>query len=110
MMDLEQQLNQILSDPDSINAITQIAQSFQAASQTDRTADSSSQASPQMGQLLHLLQTFQQAGQSDPQQQALLDALRPYVTPSHCQRLERAMQMAQLSRLAGLAITDLNQD
>ena len=110
-MDLEQQLNKILSDPQSMNTIMQIAQSL-GAPPGESTAESEAAPPPDLmhsGRILQLLQSVQSAQQRDPQQQALLDALRPYVTPEHCQRLERAMQMAQLSKLAGLTLQDMDQ-
>lgn len=107
-MDLEEQLNKILSDPESMNTIMQLAQSLGSSiPNTDGAASLPNLG--QAGQLVQILQTLQQAGQQDPQQRALLEALRPFVTSDHCQRLERAMQMAKLSQMAGWALQGQEQ-
>lgn len=105
-MDLEKEVNRILTDPQSMQTIMQLAQSLGAPSGDTTEQDAAESPPIPTGKLLHILQTVQQAGQRDPQQQALLEALRPYVTAAHCQRLDRAMQMAQLSKLAGFALQD----
>ena len=43
-------------------------------------------------------------------QQALLEALKPFVSPAHQKRLARALQLAQLSKMAGLALQTLEQE
>ena len=40
----------------------------------------------------------------EPRREALLQALLPYLDPSRRERLERAMRVAKLSRLAGAAL------
>ena len=52
----------------------------------------------QLGQLTRLLSLFRQG--PDPQAQALLDALRPYLRPERQAKLDRAKQAAGLSRAA----------
>lgn len=108
-MDLEQQLNKVLSDPESMKTIMQLAQSLTASTNTEPPPQSVPPDLGQAGQLFQLMQTVQQVGQQDPQQKALLDALRPFVSGQHCHRLERAMQMAKLSQLAGLALQGYEQ-
>ena len=102
-MDLEQQLNRILSDPESMSKIMDLAQSLG----TPTTAGQPPAEDVSHSSILQLLQNVQQAGQQDPAQHALIDALRPYVSQQHCRRLERALQMAQLSKLAGTALQSM---
>ena len=46
----------------------------------------------------------QKASVQDQKQQALIHALLPYLRPAKQRRLERAMQVARLSHLAGFAL------
>lgn len=50
-----------------------------------------------------LTQALQHVQQKEEKQQALVRALLPYLRPDHQKRLERAVQIARLSHLAGTA-------
>ena len=65
---------------------------------------------PDPGQLLQLAQQLQSAKTGAPKQQALLEALKPFVSPAHQKRLAKALQLAQLSKMAGLALQTLEQE
>lgn len=52
----------------------------------------------QLGQLGRLVSLFRQGG--DPQAEALMDALRPYLRPERQAKLDRAKRLAGLSRAA----------
>ena len=56
------------------------------------------------GMLLQMMQIFQQLQQRDPRQDALLCALRAYLAPERQKKLDRAMELAQLTKLAGIAL------
>ena len=103
MMDLEQQLNKILSDPESMNTIMQLAQSLGGGSSEGPAAAG---AGPE--QMLGMLQKVQAAGQQDPRLQGLVQALGPFVTEEHCRRLERAVQLSGLAKLSQLALQEFD--
>lgn len=50
-----------------------------------------------------LLQMSQRMG-GDERQQALIQALKPFIRPERARKLERAIQIARMSRLAGQAL------
>ena len=52
---------------------------------------------------------FQQAESKDKQQQMLIRALLPYLNPKRRARLEHAMQLSHISRLAGVALRNGTQ-
>lgn len=54
-----------------------------------------------------LLQMSRSLG-GDERQLALLRALKPFVRPERAQKLERAIQIARMSRLAGQALSSLS--
>ena len=64
------------------------------------------QALPDMGAVMELLQKG--AGQ-EMQRDALLHALIPYLKPDRRRRLEKAMQLARLSSLAGFALQSMKE-
>lgn len=126
MADLEDTLNSILADPEAMGQIMALAGKLgldggapEEAEETVQEAEEDGLSrdvpagtgdaggggdfSPlfdpaQLGQLTRLLSLFRQG--PDPQAQALLDALRPYLRPERQAKLDRAKQVAGLSRAA----------
>jgi hypothetical protein len=105
---LEEQLNRILNDPDSMAQILSMAQSFGMGQESEP-----SQAAPppvgeafsiDPGMLIGMMDLFRQMQNSDPKQDALLCALRPYLAPERQEKLDRAIQLARLSYLAKFAL------
>ena len=47
---------------------------------------------------------MQQARQSDSKQEALLCALKPYLAPDRRDKIDRALEIARISHLAGFAL------
>lgn len=122
-MELAEQLDQLLADPAQMNALFQLAQSFLGSGPSSHNGPGESSGpngpeapgnapppAPDPGQLLQLAQQLQSAKAGAPKQQALLEALKPFVSPAHQKRLARALQLAQLSKMAGLALQTLEQE
>ena len=65
--------------------------------ETDRKEILNPETLEQIGQMLH------QTEIKDRRQETLVKALLPYLNPGRQARLERAMQLSHLSRLAGAA-------
>lgn len=116
---LEDKLQQILNDPQSMAQILSMAQSFGLQPpEPSRAPD----APPKPGQppkppspppkppqldprmLQTLTQLMQQAQQSDGKQEALICALKPFLAPERREKMDRAMQIARISHLAGFAL------
>ena len=55
-----------------------------------------------------LLQMSQRMG-GDERQQALIQALKPFIRPERARKLERAIQIARMSRLAGQALGNVSK-
>lgn len=126
MADLEDTLNNILSDPDAMGQIMALAGKLgldgtgpspaeapeEAEDEANAPQDVPASAGPpsgpadfsalfdqaQLGQLGRLVSLFHQGG--DPQAEALMDALRPYLRPDRQAKLDRAKRLAGLSRAA----------
>ena len=88
MDSLTRRLEQALNDPGSMNRLMELASSLGLPPEQQ----------PQPEALQHLLQ---QAGQPDSRQQALIHALLPYLRPGRQARLERALQVGHMAKLAG---------
>ena len=105
MEGLEEQLQKILDDPDSMAQILSLAQSF--GLQPPGAASSEPAAPPPPpddGFMKAVFGMMQQARQSDGRQEALLLALKPYLRPERRGKIDRALQIAKISHLAGFAL------
>ena len=108
MSDLEDRLNSILSDPEQMARIQNLAQSLMGGGEGEAGAASPSGAggeaeSALLGRLGALL--GQQGG--DAEKRALLEAMKPYLSEKRRSKLDRAMRLARLARVARLAMGEL---
>ncbi len=89
-----------MNDPGIMKQIMDVAASLGLSGQLPGAP---AQEMPQqmLQQVSHMLQ---QTETKEKQQQTLIRALLPYLNPRRQERLERAMQLSHLSRLAGAAI------
>lgn len=105
---MEDQINRILSDPQSMAQIQALAQSLGLGGAPGAPPPQAPSALPfgamDEGFARSVFSLMQQANRSDSRQEALLCALKPYLKPDRCAKLDRAMQIARLSQLAGLAL------
>lgn len=99
---LEDKLQQILNDPDSMAQILSLAQSFGMPPEQPPPPARPPAVDDDFFQALCGL--MQQARQSDGRQEALLCALKPYLAPERRDNIDRALQIARISHLAGVAL------
>lgn len=113
MADLEEALGNILADPQAMEQILSLASKLgledqgqdQEAGQEDGRLEQAGPAVPppllgpdQLGQLGQFVSLLREG--TDPQVDALLSALRPYLNPARQEKLDRARRLAGLSRAA----------
>ena len=104
---MEETLNRILSDPDSMAQILSMARSFGVGRESEEPP--ASEVPPMgsfvmdEGMLFQMMQLFRAMQQTDPKQDALLGALRVYLSPERQKKLDRAAELARLTKLAGIA-------
>lgn len=120
MAEFDEQLNSLLSNPDAMAQIMQLAQSLGGGAEPSQTPPPppqsapfpapSEKAAPPGGDLfsslmggadpslmLKLLPLVQElGGQRDSNARQLLYALRPYLKPERQEKVERALQLARL--------------
>lgn len=100
----ESQLNEILNDPERMAQILSLAQSFGLQPPETPSAPPPSAPPPDSEMLQSMMRLMQQARQTDGKQEALLSALKPYLAPERREKLDRAIQLARISHLAGYAL------
>ena len=132
-----EKLNAILADPDAMGRILSLAQSLEggqdSAAQGEAPAQSapsppapaSEGASPPLPDLMRALtggagaldprllslagRLLSEWSRPDDRGTALLTALRPYVKPERYAKVDRAIQIAKLSRLIRVALAALRE-
>ncbi len=103
MAGLEEQLNAVLSNPQMMQQIMTMAQSFSPPQETPpppvqtQPAPSLPAIDPAM---LQKLSTLMNQGGIDKNQQHLLSALGAYINPHRVTKLEKAMQAAKMAKMA----------
>lgn len=103
MDNLEEKLNAILSDPETMQKIQAIAGSL---GQTSPNATPSTKSNQPEGSSLPDLSALQGLGNLaagagvDHNQKALLNALGPYLSRDRVAKLENAMRAAKMARMA----------
>lgn len=104
MPELEEKLSAILSNPQMMQIIASMVQSLGQEQPPGGKKDMPSV--PELPEIdFSMLQNLSGlAGQSkiDPQQQALLHALTPYLSQSRIQKLDRAMRAAKIAKFASV--------
>ncbi len=115
MDDLEQKIQSVLSDPEQMQQVLNMAralgvsipESEEPKAREQETSPPEQNISPQVGvDTLSepVSQLLQQAGKLEKRQENLLNALKPFLKPNRREKIDRAMQVARLSHLAGYAL------
>lgn len=121
MGEFEEKLNSILGDQQAMGQIMALAQSLGKQSpsdqeETDTAPEPAEDAPPDLSQLMGNLdpkmvqlgmQLMREYQQDDGQNTALLQALRPYLREERRVRLDKAVQIAKMSRLLRVALGSL---
>ena len=107
MAELEERLNALLSDPDSMAQVMQMAQQLSATMGQDTPQESSPPSPPSPGAspmmdgldpklLTRLLPLVKEYSQSNSQTMQLLMALKPFLKPEKQEKVARAVQLSHL--------------
>lgn len=99
MSELEEKLNSVLSNPQLMQQIMSMAQNMNNAPPAEQGA--AKEAMPELDiNLIRQLSGMAQKGTIDRNQQSLLKALGPYLSPSRIGKLEKAMRAAKMAQFA----------
>ncbi|MBR2716733.1 MAG: hypothetical protein IKD79_03220 [Oscillospiraceae bacterium] len=114
MADLEETLSSLLSSPETMEQLQSMARSLglsggepaaDAAPPESGAASSLPELDPRLLGLMS--QLMREYGREDDKKTALLEALRPFLRPSRAAHIDRAMQIARLSRVIRTALHTL---
>ena len=116
MSELEDRINSVLSDPGQMERITKLAQSLMGAQGTqsgqgspggpgdalrDPGGDGALPDMELIGRIGRLMRADSAQGKNG---QALLEAMKPYLSEKRRGKMDRAMKIAKLARIARLAM------
>lgn len=103
MSEFEDKLNAILNDPGEMERITRLASELMGggASENSAAPETPTPDGELLGRITRLLGS---TGGGD--KTALLRALSPYLRPERQARLQKALRLARMARLAGTALAE----
>ena len=118
MAELEEKLNALLSDPDSMAQVMQMAQQISATMGQDNASEPAppppSPPSPADGLdpklLTRLLPLVKEYSQSNSQAMNLLMALRPFLKPEKQEKVARAAQLSHLIHIGKKFLLERRDD
>ena len=106
MSELEDRISSILNDPEQMDRIAEMAKSLMGGEAPPAQAEA---ALPELGDpalLGRLGRLLRSARTEDSRQEALLQAMKPYLSERRRGKMERAIQLARMARLAQLAFQE----
>ena len=102
MSELEDRLNSILSDPGQMEKIAGLARSLMGGQ-----AAAPAQEPPEASMLRRLGGLLGQGSGAPSREQALLRAMEPWLSEKRRAKLDRALQLARMAKLAQAAMGEL---
>lgn len=104
MAELEDMINSVLSDPEQMSKIAGLAQSLMGG-------ESSSPSQPPFDQKAMGIMQKVMGGDSKPGcSEALLRAMQPYMSEKRRLKMDKALRLAKMAKLAGFAMEELGGD
>lgn len=110
MGEFEDRVNSILNDPTQMEKITNLAKSLMGgdggpAEKPPADADGLDVAA--LGRISRLLSA---GSAGDDNQRALLEAMKPYLSPKRREKMDRALRLAKVAKIARLAMGEMGGD
>ena len=105
MPDMQEQINKILSDPEAMRQVQSLGEQLglnTAAVKSEPKPPPVSPVSPEITGMMSTLAPLMSASAPDSQTAALLNALRPFLSPERAQKLDRAQKIIGLIRVIPL--------
>ncbi len=111
MAALEEMINSVLSDPEQMDKIMGMAQSLMGGESRSPAPEQGGifpeGLDPKMlGKMQQLMGSAQRPGESE----ALLRAMQPYLSEKRRVKMDKALKLARLAKLAGFAMEELGGD
>ncbi len=103
MGDMEEKLNSLLSDPGAMENIAKMARQLMGGDAPEEEQPSAAGLATPPPALGNILGKLQGGGQKDDKTQ-LLQAMKPYLKEERQRKMDRALKLARMARLAGIAM------
>lgn len=106
MENMEEKIMDVLGDPEKLSQIMDIAKGLGFSPPAD-DATAAAEPEPEMtGAIMGLLQKM---NAPNGKRDALMHALMPYLQPNRQKKLQRALQVAKMSKIAGAALKNYSE-
>jgi len=104
MDELESRINSVLGDPEQMEKITKLARSFMAGTGNgSNPTQSDAGAMPDADMINRIAHLLSLSGEKENDKKAMLEAISPYLSDKRRGKMEKALKIAKLVRLARLA-------
>lgn len=113
MSELEDMMNKVLSSPEDMSRIMQLAQSLTSASSAEhdeppaQPAQGTAAPDPEMAAVLGKLMRSLQADCGGNDKTVLLTALKPYLREERRNKIDKALRIAKIARIASSAFGEM---
>ena len=117
MSEFEDRLNSILGDPAQMEKISHLAKTLMGGGEAPPAEEPGGPANPENGELgldpkllMKLGRLMSRDSGHSSANRALLEAMRPYLSEKRRSRMDRALGLARLAKVAQLAMGELRED
>lgn len=115
MSELEDKINSILADPEQMDKITKMARSLMGGGNTESGSGTESRGEGDAlaglgldaASLQRLGRLLSRSGEQKPQERALLEAMKPYLSEKRRSKMDKAIKLARLAKIARLAMGEM---
>lgn len=109
MSELEDMISHVLNDPKQMEMINDLAKSLMGGQEDAGAGKFSAPAMPDIdpAMLGRITRLMQAGGSENRNERALLEAMKPYLSEKRRDKMDRAMRLAKLARIAGLAMGEM---
>lgn len=114
MSEFEDKLNSILNDPEQMDKIASMAKSLMGEGSAPSAGRKQTSSVPTQlfdgldpAMLQNMGRIMEEMNRQDDEKYALLEAMKPYLKEKRRNKMDRAMKIAKMTRLAELAFGEL---
>ena len=107
MSELEDRISSILGDPAQMEKITQMAKSLMGGNDSPQNDPDTSLPGIDPAMLGRLSRLMNDSGAQGGSHQALLLAMKPYLSEKRRVKMDKALQLARFARIARIAVAEM---
>lgn len=107
MDELQNRINDVLGDPQQLERISRLAQSIMSGGESrDGAAAADAPDMPDAETVKRIMRLMSADGEKDRGERTLLEAMTPYLSEKRRGKMDKALKIAKLVRLARLAMEE----